>query len=658
MAEPDAVSPASPPPPVEEPAARSEAMQFMAPSNTADTFANPVLSAPTSAVQQPVPSSATTVNHVSLPIDHATRDPRFQPRSGQAFFSTELGTRAPRSLGQVPMPVIERSRSEPATIAHAATYWLNKFPNQCYCIFPTQGWVVEDLWDVEDLHVENREFCEEMLVFISQNTCRIASQVAEKWVREHPDRADFTGLHMGNVYDVNDPLTIVDQIFIFGEQLSYPRVFLWHVAHMMIVTWIEDSRATWQMQPPFNVGSQHVRQGAELSSTEVNSPDGKKGTKKNRKQSQPRSPKLTALIEPLPAVKNPDRTPIVAPVAPNQADMRSTSQRVSSHGHLQPGTSYIPPRYANMSSMTGSSLLSPSMSVPATDLRRSNRSAASASWVENNSRMYPAPFQRQPAMHPASYMTTPLAVGPMVSGTMAPYVPASQLGVYPQYINQQQDPAMISRGQIGFPPGVMHNPPSGSGIVHHSPGFHNSSMGDMTNMHYPNQMGAPFPDPRAPMLPRPNHPPIPQLYDPYSGNNRKFSGGPAYNNIGKKSGPSNFPTQAGRGRKTSNPAGRAVQHNSNVELHANHSRYPDFNARLRQSEDDPKITSDSIFGCGHTWIGNGNSSVNELWVGDLPLDTQDSEIKQMFEQKLKITPTTVSIRPNGFNKPSSHAFVM
>ena len=282
MVEPRAPSPVDPPPPVDEVATKSEGTQPAASGEMADPIANPVLPATTIAVQQPVLSSTTTtMNQVTTPVQHLNRDPRFVPGAGQAFFSTELGARAPRSLGRVPKPTTIRSRIDPATVVNAASYWIKKYQKQCLCIFPLQGWMVEDLWDAEDLHVENREFCEKMLTFISRNTCHIATRFAEDWARTHPDRVDLTGTKIGNPYDLNDPLATIDQIFIFGEPTSFPRVFLWHVAHILrtIGTWIARSinaaSTMGQIQQLSTMGHEHVNGGAELSATEVISAEGK-----------------------------------------------------------------------------------------------------------------------------------------------------------------------------------------------------------------------------------------------------------------------------------------------------------------------------------------------------------------------------------------------
>ena len=83
-----------------------------------------------------------------------------------------------------------------------------------------------------------------MLTFISRSTYYWADRFARDWARAHPDRIDFTGLEMGNVYNTNDSLDVVDKIFIFGEPIDFPRVFLWHVAYILIGTWAEMRKTT------------------------------------------------------------------------------------------------------------------------------------------------------------------------------------------------------------------------------------------------------------------------------------------------------------------------------------------------------------------------------------------------------------------------------
>ncbi|EUC38976.1 hypothetical protein COCCADRAFT_81532 [Bipolaris zeicola 26-R-13] len=179
----------------------------------------------------------------------------------RAFFSTELGTQPHRLIGSGLIPTVVRSTNDPVAVVQAARYWQIKYKSeytslrrayklvanygqdQCLCIFPNQRWTVEDLWDAADIFVEGRQFCEQMLTFIARDTLYAADKFAKDWAREHPDRFDFTGINIGNVYDFNDPLTALDQIFVFGELTSFPRAFLWHVAFILIASWNDSNLA-------------------------------------------------------------------------------------------------------------------------------------------------------------------------------------------------------------------------------------------------------------------------------------------------------------------------------------------------------------------------------------------------------------------------------
>lgn len=88
-------------------------------------------------VEEPVTVNADQQTTVSVnmvePIfdpQHAIRDPRFAPGARQAFFSTKLGTQAPRSLGPVLAPPVVRSISDPATVVQAARYWQTKYKSE------------------------------------------------------------------------------------------------------------------------------------------------------------------------------------------------------------------------------------------------------------------------------------------------------------------------------------------------------------------------------------------------------------------------------------------------------------------------------------------------------------------------------------------------
>jgi hypothetical protein len=84
---------------------------------------------PTATDEQPAPPAKMN-NSVVDPVNHATKDPKFGPGVGQAFFSTGLGARAARSLDPTCTSVITRSVQGPAVVVHAATYWQTKYKSQ------------------------------------------------------------------------------------------------------------------------------------------------------------------------------------------------------------------------------------------------------------------------------------------------------------------------------------------------------------------------------------------------------------------------------------------------------------------------------------------------------------------------------------------------
>jgi hypothetical protein len=91
----------------------------------------PASDTPAATIADEQPASPTSMDKpVVSPVNHATRDPKFGPGVGQAFFSTELGARAPRSLGPIRMPVIARSVQDPSAVVQAATHWQTKYKNQ------------------------------------------------------------------------------------------------------------------------------------------------------------------------------------------------------------------------------------------------------------------------------------------------------------------------------------------------------------------------------------------------------------------------------------------------------------------------------------------------------------------------------------------------
>jgi hypothetical protein len=651
-------------PAAEEPVTESGEQQSVPATDTEPATGEPVIE---STDQQPTFSTNADINTGKMarqPPQDTIRNPKFGPGVRQAFFSTELGTRAPRELSPLRMPPIARSSNGPEVVVAAAKYWMTKYKEQCLCIFRGQGWVVEDLWDAEDLHIEGKRFCEEMLKYISGATHWAAKEFANDWAKAHPNRLDFSGAPpMGNVYDINDPLAIVDQIFIFNEPVSFPRPFLWHVAFIVISTWCA-MRSLNRIDFDVYLGQDiWDPPGGKAVETIPTAPVvDKKPSKTNRKQSRSRPNRLTKSIEGSSAsdTKGPAHEPVASLALPIQPNMRCGSQRVLSQAAMQTSGHHVPSmRGGDVGAMAGHSMLSPSTHPQAMNVPKGNRNMGSGSynqppgWVEN--RGVPGSYSRQASgasMHSPQFMPAAMAIPqPMAMVPGPPMVPYAQ-----------GPPMMPAHGYPHvqhYQSGPMQTPPMAPAYLHQPHGPH--AMGDMTNnMHYSNNMGVQYADPRAPMPRRTSHHNAHNanvLYDPYNGTNPNFKKPSGYNAGGKKGGLSSFAVQPGQGRKMS--GGRPPYNNSNtdhaVNMPANGGRYNDFSHQKRVQEDDLSITGDSVAGCGHTWIGAENMTVTELWIGDLPTDVHKDEIIQLFQQNAGVTPTAVSIRTHT-NNSSCHAF--
>jgi hypothetical protein len=620
-------------------------------------------SATASADQQPTSSTDTNKMAVPLPQD-PVRNAKFRPGARQAYFSTRLGARAPCELGPNRMPVIARSDSGTEAVVQAASHWMTKYKDQCLCILPSQGWVIEDLWDAEDIHMEGRRFCEEMLKYISGASRWAAKKFAEDWAKAHPDRVNFGGdLRLGDVYDVNDPLPIVDHIFIFKELLSFPRPFLWHVAFILVSSWYALNSTN---HPHFDVNlGQQIWDPPGYNKTKVvqTAPAAAKDkSKTNRKQSRSRLHKLTTSIEST-AVddKGPVREPAVPLSVPPQPNMRNTSQRVLSQ-FSQTGGHHIPLRGGDMSGSAGHYMLSPNMHPQTLHNPKGNRNMGSGSYnqppgyVEN--RVISGPYQRQPSgpsMQSPQFLPAAMTMG----GQPVALVPGPAMMPYagPPMLPPHGYPVQH------YPPGQMQTPPMAQAYLHQPQGPHTMGISDMTNnmqyphnTHYPNNTGVQYADPRAPMPRRTSYQNPNTLYDPYNGANPNFRKTSGYNGGGKKGGSGNFAAQPGPGRKLS--GGRAPYYNANAEhavnMPPNGSRYNDFNYRKGVQVDDINVTGDSVAGCAHTWIGADNATVTELWIGDLPVDACEDEIMQLFQEAVGVSPTAVSVRHA--TTGSCHAF--
>lgn len=177
------------------------------------------------------PASSDKTVLALLPTSAAILEPQLD--RGSAIFSIGLGKRAPRRLQGPPYtPVLVRSDIVQG-VAMAAGVWFQKYPQQYMCIFPRAGWQIDDLWDDEDIHLETESFCRELLKFIERDNVARAKEFAQDWSKMHPEQLNVVGGDMTDLYDKENPLSVVDKIFTNGEKEKFPPVFLWHVAHMM-----------------------------------------------------------------------------------------------------------------------------------------------------------------------------------------------------------------------------------------------------------------------------------------------------------------------------------------------------------------------------------------------------------------------------------------
>lgn len=205
-------------------------------------------------------------------------------------------------------------------------------------------------------------------------------------------------------------------------------------------------------------------------------------------------------------------------------------------------------------------------------------------------------------------------------------------------------------------PGTMH---SGMLPPHHiHPGYTQQvpvhrglrgvSMRDMTNAAYSANPRPPYMDAgRSGRRER-------SLYDPYNGSR------PAFNDYGggRKTSRGSFTEQPGRKASVQGPRPRIGSNGTDWgETASNSNRFSDYRYSRHHMKDDPIITNDAVRGCGQTWIGPENHDVTELFIGELPENTQPNQIESMFLHLVNVTPVraVIKIQPGA---QRGHAFVM
>lgn len=638
------------------------------------------------------PSANSPTKSENTSINKDTRR-EFSPSCGSAIFSTELCSRPPRPAPGPPYPsVIVRGSDPIKAVVDAAKFWQRKFKWQCLCIFPGQQWNAKDLWDDEDIHLNTRSFCENMLTFIERDTYYAAKQFAEDWLRAHPDRLNRIEDDIMSAYDPSKPLSIVDKIFLYSEPIDFPRTFLYHVAQLMRITMAEvrqgkrPAPAAYTLQKPSAIERHGAKEPAVIalepeteasgatqpSSTQHNSPKDSAPSKTNRKILRSRSRKLTATTGSTFLVDGSIPTPSIPYLALNYPDLRSASRGLPTHG---PPQSVYPmePMGSYMGGMAGHLTMSPNthaqvLKVPKGKPRNLgsgpyNYSMTPHGRPENNNRNVSGPYSRHASgtmsnFPSPQFLPATMAMGQPMMGprnAIPPY-PQSPLMMAPPVSNQHFDPAMVHRGMVYGQHMQMQSPPLGQAYLHHPFQLHDTrgtrgvSMGDKTNgIHYSNESSAQHVDPGRTMSRRAsnfNH--HGALYDPYNGANPKFSDASVHMG-NKKAVPNNTAHHFGRTRKMSTSGNRLGQAQHGVDrpgdLPTNAPRQLGFSgSRRNRCEDDPTITQNRTTGCHDLWIGPKNETVTELFIGDLPDDVQGHELRSLFEQQIGISPSQVDVR--------------
>lgn len=167
--------------------------------------------------------------------EHTRETPTGSYAAG-AYFSTNAGEKPPRKAPGPPYPpVIVRGGDEAEGVWMFANYWRVKHPDLYHQVFHCDPpWAITDLWDDYDIHLETPEFLKKALYFIGNDNFIRARDYAVEWSRKNKKRLDSIARDMPHWGDPNDPLAIVNKIFIDGERQQYPRAFLFRVLSMMM----------------------------------------------------------------------------------------------------------------------------------------------------------------------------------------------------------------------------------------------------------------------------------------------------------------------------------------------------------------------------------------------------------------------------------------
>lgn len=231
-----------------------------------------------------------------------------------------------------------------------ARYWRDKLPRIAWSVFPDGAWEIEDLWDVEDIHIYTPKLCQEALRFLGQDNIWTLNRFADDWARAHPgDLSSTVGKKsMADIYDPTQPMAVVDKIFKYGEHNLFPRQFLYRAAKVLRSSMLADEERSMSLVATTHFTSPPITAKQPDKQQEPAKPPSTR--KKNRKQTRSRPKKLMVPTEPIRPYRHQEHT---MPYDENFPRHPVTISRGPS-GHLPPmhaapanyvaiPTSHVPP---------------------------------------------------------------------------------------------------------------------------------------------------------------------------------------------------------------------------------------------------------------------------------------------------------------------------
>jgi hypothetical protein len=614
------------------------------------------------------------------------------PSTGAAILSTENGRRPTREPPGPPYPPVIVRSNKVIGVVQYANYWRNKYGKLYHSFFTNSGWIIADLWDNADIHLESPGFLEEVLLFITRDNEFRARKYAFEWSQAHRDKLDTIGGDMTQVYDHNNPMAIVDKVFTDGETRDYPHLFLWHVVRHM------------RQSMSITVEKQQAMKAAANAHGMVKTDSGTAGNMALGPPSTVNACAITTQTKQPQSVTSPD----VKPRKTSHDDYDPQTLWLTEYTvPLQAAKSFEPSGYASIMSSSprfngpppqgpsfGSSQLVRGYSSQSNGYPMGQHTAPTP--------LYPNGQLRNPRNRPARSSSNPYSVQPQPHGW------ADNVGIaHGQHMRQPSGPVPSGQAQQFFQPMLMgpgvvapnhmpqfshqgsmvspqmhhvhlrHSPMLQQNIVPPQPvvyvpyptdsAFHKSGLGgsdqygipfgEMTNnVHYPPPRG---PDSRVPMPRRPSYSSKPSgLYNPY-GTERPDKAGfamiPLQSNV-RKTHHNSFSNHQARNRKYSASFGSQPferEGNTKPSGHYGDGTY----IRYTYTHPNKAIVDDMEAGCSHDRIGPKNKTVTELHVGNLPVGIAKEELGNFFQQRGKVTPTEVILKSGSSVNHFTHAFV-